>query len=82
MDSGEKVGIIPDAKKFMIRNAVFMGFTRVLELSNTPILRQSMQDLWNETGHFKTYRSGNMMKNPVGRLLTNGEILYYSGCLS
>ena len=31
--------------KFMIRNAVFMGFTRDLELSNTPILRQTMQDL-------------------------------------
>ena len=34
----------PDAKKFMIRNAVFMRLTSVLELSNTPILRQSMQD--------------------------------------
>jgi len=40
----KKLGTASRHLKVVVRNAVFMRLTSVLKLSNTPILRQSMQD--------------------------------------
>ena len=51
----QKAQIRPYTQKFIVKNVVFKRFASVLYLSNTPILRQLMQELWNEIEHFEAF---------------------------